>query len=103
MLENKNFIKDAKDGNDYRADLWTALSEQWAPFRLGISDALQQRKAAGGSADINAKSNVQIRESVDQFYQLLTDQYPAFGEFYQRHLYNDKFIPVTANLTGVNK
>jgi hypothetical protein len=103
VLENKNFIKDAKDGNDYRADLWTALSEQWAPFRLGISDALQQRKAAGGSADINAKSNVQIRESVDQFYQLLTDQYPAFGEFYQRHLYNDKFIPVTANLTGANK
>jgi len=103
VLENQNFVKDAKDGNDYRAELWTALSEQWAPFRLGIVDVLQQRKAAGGSADINAKSNVQIRESVDQFYQLLTDQYPAFGEFYQRHLYNDKFIPVTANLTGVNQ
>ena len=103
VLENKDFVNDAKSNNDYRAELWTALSEQWAPFRLGIVDVLQQRKAAGGSADINAKSNVQIRESVDQFYQLLTDQYPAFGEFYQRHLYNDKFIPVTANLTGVNK
>ena len=103
VLENKDFVNDAKNNNDYRAELWTALSEQWAPFRLGIVDVLQQRKAAGGSADINAKSNVQIRESVDQFYQLLTDQYPAFGEFYQRHLYNDKFIPVTANLTGVNK
>jgi len=103
VLQNKDFVKDAKSGNDYRSELWTALSEQWAPFRLGIVDVLQQRKAAGGSADINAKSNVQIRESVDQFYQLLIDQYPAFGEFYQRHLYNDKFIPVTANLTGVNQ
>jgi len=103
VLQNKDFIKDAKSGKDYRSELWTALSEQWAPFRLGIVDVLQQRKAAGGSADINAKSNAQIRESVDQFYQLLTDQYPAFGEFYQRHLYNDKFIPVTANLTGVDK
>lgn len=103
VLENKDFVKDATGGNDYRADLWTALSEEWAPFRLGISDILQERKAAGGSADINAKSNAEIRASVDQFYQLLTDQYSAFGEFYQRHLYNDKFIPVTANLTGVNK
>lgn len=103
VSQNKQFINDAKAGQDYRADLWTALADGYIPFREGIVQILQMQKAKGGSADINAKSNAQVRASVDQFIQLLTDQYPPFGEFYQRHLYNDKFIPVTANLGGTIK
>lgn len=87
VLNDKKFMADRG-----QAPVWDAFNE-YIKAREVISKALKARKAAGGSSNIDANSNKELRDlwaiKVEQMKTI--DPTGAFTTFYNRFLDNDTF------------
>ncbi len=70
-----------------RTDIGTLY--QYLTQRDVVQVALEQRKAKGGSADINAKKNRDLRRTFNQFTDSLIEGDTRFGELHTRYLQRD--------------
>lgn len=76
--------------------MWTIVQDYLAKRDIMVA-ALEQNDAAGGSADINAKSNQDISAVWDAYVAKIRASNTTFADFYDRWLSSDNLQRVTVN------
>ena len=82
ILENEKFMEE----ND--SEPW-ALMRDYMDSREDMISLLEQRAAMGGSANITAKSNVDLQEAWDAYISDIKAENTLFSSWYNRFLDND--------------
>jgi hypothetical protein len=62
---------------------------EYLGYRRAINTALAQRKAGGGSLDLRAKSNTDLRTAWGRIVDALVEADTRFGDLYHRYLSRD--------------
>lgn len=87
ILDNKEFMRDHGE-----EPLWVDV-RGWLDARNDMGDLLVQRKREGGSSNIDASSNIDLRTAWDLFIFDLRQKNLKFSEFYNRFLDYDTLLP----------
>lgn len=88
-------LKDKKWLEDQPEDSWVWTAQKWLSFRNNvIAPALVRREREGGSSNIDARSNADLKASVEATVMAMSEMDPVFGDYYKRYFDYDKYLPV---------
>lgn len=81
-------LEDEKFMTNYDNETW-ALMRDYMDAREDMVEILEQQESFGGSKNINAASNIQLRELWDEYISELKQENTLFSSWYNRFLDND--------------